>query len=92
MWKRAFKVLDPLPCLWEYGYDNRKCDGSYRKFNSTKAEMGDAGACHFSGLSWNPPILYWKMEVGTTLAADRRVLRPRMGDRYGVDLTGAIGG
>ena len=33
-----------------------------------------------------------KMEVRTALAADRRILRSRLGDRYGVDLTGAIGG
>ena len=92
MWKRAFKVLAPLSCLWEYSYDNRKCGGSYRKFNSTKAEMVDALAGYFSGIPWSPPVLCWKMEVRIALAADRRILRSRLGDRYGVDLTGAIGG
>ena len=67
MWKRAFKVLAPLSCLWEYSYDNRKYGGSYRKFNSTKAEMGDAVAGYFSGMPWSPPVLCWKMEVRTAL-------------------------
>ena len=92
MWKRAFKGLALLSCLWEYSYDNRKCGGSYRKFNSTKAEMGDALAGYFSGIPWSPPVLCWKMEVRIALAADRRILRSRLWDRYCVDLTGAIGG